>query len=157
VTDVEVSYFVDARYAHQVWLIEVPLGKSRLTGPDDLQDLGRSFDQVHRRLFAVAEPGARVEILTWKARVRAPVGRRAIETMAAGSIGIDTTIPEPRIERDAFFDGEWHRTPVFTGGTIGAEVDVHGPAIVEEPTSTLVVPPGACLRATTHGNYHVEV
>lgn len=153
------NYFVDARYGYQVWELEVPLPGGRVNGEQDLVALSRAFDAAHERVFAVCEPGARIECLAWKARLRAPVGRSANgaappSTQTAGAAG---AADAAAATRPAFFGGEWHDTAIVIGGTLGAGTELSGPAIVEEPTSTLVVPPGSRLRVTPVGNYLVEV
>lgn len=44
--------------------------------------------------------------------------------------------------RRAWFGGEWLHTPVFEMSHLRPGNEVIGPAIVEDPTTTLVVPPG---------------
>jgi len=157
IAETSVDYFVDARYAYQVWELEIPLARDRFETPEDVAGVNDAFDAAHHRVFAVNEPGARVECLTWKARLRAPVGREAIEATSR-STNVDAGgEPRPRTSRSAFFDGGWCDTAIYLGGTIPAGSGLVGPLIVEEPTSTLVVPPDATLRVTPLGNYMVEV
>jgi N-methylhydantoinase A len=155
VDEMSTDYFVDARYGYQVYQLEVALPGTRLGDADDLIALSRAFDEVHHRVFAVSEPGARIECLTWKARLRAPVGQAAVEAL------VPATVDAPRVEtsstRPVYFDREWHDTAIFGGGTLGAGTVVDGPLVVEEATSTLVVPPGSRLAVTSLGNYLVEV
>jgi N-methylhydantoinase A len=157
IAETSVDYFVDARYAYQVWELEIPLARDRFETPEDVTGVNDAFDAAHHRVFAVSEPGARVECLTWKARLRAPVGREAIEATARGTFAAAGREANPRASRSAFFDGTWHDTGIYMGGSIPTGIELTGPLIIEEATSTLVVPPGAALRVTPLGNYMVEV
>ncbi len=103
------------------------------------------------------EPGAPLECLTWKARLRAPVGRRAIAAVTGGRHDIEPVRTGADRVKPAYFDGAWHDTTVVAGGSRQPGAVLAGPIIVEEPTSTLVVPPGARLHITPAGNYLVEV
>ncbi len=158
VTETYVDYFVDARYAYQVWQLEVPLETARFNGAGELEALSTAFDRVHERVFAVAEPGARVECLTWKARLHAPIGKTAVEAILNIPADFQTDPnPAPRTVRLAFFGGESVETPRFTGASLPPGWRTDGPAIIDEPTSTLVVPPGARVRVTKLNNYYLEV
>ncbi len=67
------EFFVEARYPYQVWELEVPLPNSRFEGEEDVRALEEAFHVVHERVFAVKEPGQRLECLYWKGRChRAP-------------------------------------------------------------------------------------
>jgi N-methylhydantoinase A len=155
VEGITVDYFVEARYAYQVWELEVPV-RARIDSDEDLDALRAAFDEAHERVFSVTEPGAALECLTWKARLTAPVGRQAVEAIASGEAQTGSATGPGRY-RPAYFGGEWRETGIVTGGALAAGTAVSGPLIVEEPTSTLVVPPGATLHVTAVGNYHVEV
>jgi len=43
------------------------------------------------------------------------------------------------------------------GGGLSPGSYVHGPAVIEEPTTTIVVYPDSSVRVTELGNYLVEV
>lgn len=157
IAEASIEYFADARYAYQVWELEIPLAAGQFEDGEDVAAVNAAFDEAHHRVFAVNEPGARVECLTWKARLRAPVGREAVEATSKGTQTPAGDATGARVWRSAYFDGAWHEAAIYMGGTIGVGTEVAGPLIVEEPTSTLVIPPGAKLRVTPLGNYMVEV
>ena len=155
ITETEVNFFVDARYAYQVWQLEVSLPQEWRGSEEDVRILEERFDQAHLRVFAVSEPGARVECLTWKARLRAPIGRSSIDAVIASYAG--GTSLDPRVIRPAYFDDSWLDTPIYTGDSLPVGTELLGPTIIEEPTCTIVVPPGSSVRVTKYGNYYLEV
>jgi N-methylhydantoinase A len=59
--------------------------------------------------------------------------------------------------RKAYFDGRFTPVPVFDGARIGATATVTGPAIIEEPFTTVVVYPRHRARVDGFGNYHIEI
>ena len=59
--------------------------------------------------------------------------------------------------RRAYFDGRWQQTPIYDGSLLRARQVVNGPAIIEEPLTTVVVYPGQKARLDRLGNYHLEV
>ncbi len=59
--------------------------------------------------------------------------------------------------RKAYFGGRWVSTPIYDGRLLRARQSLEGPAIVEEPFTTIVVYPGQSLRLDARGNYHLAV
>lgn len=59
--------------------------------------------------------------------------------------------------RRAYFDGKWHQTPIYDGQLLKARQTVTGPAIIEEPLTTVVIYPGQKARLDTLGNYLLTV
>jgi N-methylhydantoinase A len=60
-------------------------------------------------------------------------------------------------ERRVWFGSEWIDTPVFDGSRLGPGAAVEGPALVEEPFTVVVLPPGQSARLDEHGNYDIAV
>ena len=152
--DQRTEYFVEARYAFQVWELEVPLAHARFSGPADVAALTREFDAVHERVFAVAEAGQRVECLTWKARLTSTIPRPLEEIPARAA----TARTAGAVVREAYFPGEGRLlTPVHEGAALAPGTRIDGPAIIAEPTSTLVIPPRSHAIVTPQGHYLLEV
>jgi N-methylhydantoinase A len=148
--------FVDARYAYQVWELEVPLPTRRIERAEHVAALSEAFDTAHERVFSVKEPGARIECLTWKARLFAPIGSTAVESLPSVDGQTEREV-RPRANRDVFFGGSWLDTPIYVGGALPHGAVIEGPAIIEEPTSTLVVPVAAKATVSDLDNYLLEV
>ena len=55
--------------------------------------------------------------------------------------------------RPAYFGGDFVDTPVYDGPALGPGAQIDGPALVEEPFTVVVVPPGAHARLDDLGNY----
>ena len=47
--------------------------------------------------------------------------------------------------------------PIYLGSELGAGDEVTGPALIEEPLTTIVVPPRASARVSRYGNYRIRV
>jgi N-methylhydantoinase A len=153
--DQRTEYFVEGRYAYQVWELEVPVAAGTFTSDADVQALTREFDAVHERVFAVAEAGQRVEFLTWKARVTSQIPRPGVNDPAGAANG---DRPDHAAEPKAYFPGMgWLSTTLYEGAALKPGARVEGPAIIAEPTSTLVLPPGSSATVTPRGHYLVEV
>jgi len=147
--DIEKRYFVEARYRFQVWELEIPVAKNTFTGPADVAALVAEFHRVHERVFAIQDIGQAVECLNWRGRLIAGVNQPSLEPPHTPT----GTTATPQRRRQAYFAGGLLDTAVFVGNQLDIGAVVEGPAIVEEPTSTLVVYPGSVARVSAGGRY----
>jgi N-methylhydantoinase A len=67
-------------------------------------------------------------------------------------LGGEQDVPD-REARAAWFGGEPVATRVVTGSGLRADDVVDGPAIIEEVTTTIVLPPRSSARVTSVGSY----
>ena len=56
-------------------------------------------------------------------------------------------------QRIAWFNGKFVSTPVYDGLKLQNGHEVKGPAIVQQPTTTIVVPPDFDLKCDEYNNY----
>jgi N-methylhydantoinase A len=154
--EVQQRYFVEARYAHQVWDLTLALDGDEIADQQQLERLIESFHDAHERIFAVREPGQRVECSQWKGRVvidtaKPPLAaRRPLEQTPSGG-----GAPSARL---AYFPelGEVE-IPVHIGSQLAPEATVAGPALVIEPETTIVVYPGWSAHVSALGNYRLRM
>jgi N-methylhydantoinase A len=149
--EVERRYSVEARYAYQVWDLPIPLDGEGVGDDGALESLIESFHDAHERIFAVREPGQKVEMNQWKGRVVVRTAKPPIAARRDGAVAGEA----PR--RTAFLPelGEVE-IPVHLGANLGPETPVEGPALVIEPETTIVVYPGWTAHVTELGNYRLE-
>jgi N-methylhydantoinase A len=153
---VRMEYMVDARYSHQNWDLELPLGNNRLRTPDDVEALERGFTDLHERVHAVAEPGQVVEIRGWRVRVIGELADKARLHMAGNdNRGDDRTSAD--IRSIYFRDHGWLNVQTWQGDQLSPGSTVQGPALVIEPTTTILVSPGSKLKLTAANTYLMEV
>lgn len=129
---------LDLRYRGQSYEVNVPHGPEAAT----------AFHELHEGRFGYAMPGEPVEVVT--VRLTAVVPRpKSVPPPPAGSDGVAET-------RETLFAEGRRTTPVFRGRPAPG-FESEGPLIVEEATSTTVVPPGSRLRVDDLGNLRIEV
>jgi len=112
----------------------------------------REFHSIHERVFAVRDERSGVEFLTWSGRLTVPLPKRqpAAEPCSPSH-------PAPREVRRAFFEEVGMvDTGFFDGSALPPGASVEGPAILSEPTTTIVIPPGASARVSTHDTYVIQ-
>jgi N-methylhydantoinase A len=122
----------DLRYEGQEYTLTVPLGPP---GPIDVGALRQRFDELYMTRYGHASPEAPAELVK-------------IGVVATGRIERPTPPtpnPEPRStweHRPVVFGAGSHDTVIVPREQLGLGDVIRGPAIIEEATSTTVVPPG---------------
>jgi N-methylhydantoinase A len=155
--EVQRRYFVEARYAYQVWDLSIPLEGEGVEDAVALERLIESFHDAHERIFAVREPGQKIEMSQWKGRVIVDTAKPPLA--ARRDLGAaetpDGSAPQGRV---AFFPelGEVE-IAVHLGSQLAPGASVAGPALVIEPETTVVVYPGWTAHVSELGNYRLEL
>ena len=122
--DAQVRPTYELRYAGQGFELDVEADPA----PDPAQ-LRRSFDRLHFERYGYEDAAAELELVTVRVAVALP----------GADPGPATSAPAPeRPSRRVHLGGSWRDAGVLGAGSARVE----GPAIVELPGSTLVVPPG---------------
>ena len=144
------EYIAECRYLAQVWELDAPIGKSRFENQADLDAFVEAFHQIHERVFAMRDDGSPVEVVNWKARLIVSLASPPQESPKVA----ETKPDHPTLTRDCFFGtAEPVKTPIYKSMDLKPGDVVAGPAIIEEPTTTLVVYPEMSAKVSGAGNY----
>jgi N-methylhydantoinase A len=142
----------DLKYAHQLSELIVPFDVDH--DEDMPTRLAHQFTEAHEQAFGYVLKSEPIELVSVRLRAAAPAGdidfarlvERAPLAESAGNLG----------HRQAYFGPErgFIETPIRRHGDIG---DVErGPLIVEEPDTTVVVPPGWTVFRDRLGALHLQ-
>ena len=145
------EFSVEARYRGQVWELSLPLPVRKFRTRRDVALLVEAFHRLHERLYAVRDDGSDVECINWHGRIS--IGRPHTLPRAAKKARARTR-PEQR--RVTFPDGT-RLSSVYRGDSLSPGGRVAGPAILQEETMTIVLPPGAVARVSPFGHYTISV
>lgn len=126
----EVAVGLDMRYAGQAF--ELPVWTA--SGTADVLSLRGLFETEHRSRYGHARPGIAIEVTGYRMRII----RRSREEVATPLVvrGGSETFHDVRM------NGMKARARVLGRGSLAPGDTLDGPAILEEATSTTVVPPG---------------
>jgi len=150
---IEIEFFAEARYRAQVWELDTAMPKPRLANDADVAELVEAFHQTHERVYAVRDEDSPVECVNWKGRISI---RPFDPPPAPEPTSVENT-PSAATERECFFGGDTRvATPIFRGPDLVTGDKVAGPAIIEEPTTTIVVYPGMSARLSSAGDYILD-
>ncbi|MBJ7330122.1 MAG: hydantoinase/oxoprolinase family protein [Solirubrobacteraceae bacterium] len=149
-------FVCEARYDQQIWEIDVDLGEGReFKSEEDVKWLMERFDEAHLNLFAVNQPDFPVEIVTWRGEGRIIRPKPALTSIDPDA-PVTATVEAEVSTRTGWFGGEPMDTEIHRVEDASALTQIEGPAIIEEPTTTIVLDPGsvAIVRPT---HYLVEI
>lgn len=143
----------DLRYLGQHHEVTVPFPVEALSD-EGLAGIEQAFHARHEELYGFASPGRPMEIVNLHATV---VGRRPPSELTA----VAAAAPGGPVEkgvRDAWLPSTGRLEPVaiYDGDAMQAGFRLSGPAIVEESTTTVVVPEAFDLELDTSGNFVLE-
>ena len=150
--DVERTDFrhgADMRYVGQSYEIEVEIDPAWL-GAGAAAPIADAFHTAHERVFGHADRRARVEVVNLRAQLRGARPRVPLVEAAAGGGAA------PIGERRVWFDGRPVRALVYERARLGCGDRVAGPAIVEQPDTTVLIPGGDVAAVDRFGNLLVQ-
>jgi len=127
-------HYADMRYKGQEHTVKVPVHTTDLS-EEGLNSLIERFHQYHERAYDFRLPQSPVQIVNFHSVGVVKVKRPKIyENLVEGH-------PEDAIKEDrkVFINGDYSVLPVFDRQKIPTGVTIGGPAILEDPTSTVLV------------------
>ncbi len=149
-----VARTADLRYVGQGYELTVPLPDGPI-GDDTAERLRAAFHSVYAQRYGYADPKAEVELVT--------VGVSVI------GVGPDVRLPEHRSpardldearkpDRSVYFPEfrAYRPCPIYDRARLPVGARLAGPAVVEEPDSTTVLPPGAVAEVDPRANLLVS-
>jgi N-methylhydantoinase A len=143
---------VDMRYYGQEHTVEVPFEP----GPVQTETLRRAeerFHDLHEGAYTFRLPDSRIEIVNFRLIGVGPVRKPEIRPWATGS-------PDPtsalREHRPVLFEEGWQESAIYERDLLSVGARLRGPAVVEEPAASTLVPPGFTLEVDRYGNLMME-
>ena len=148
--DVEVRYSADLRYLRQIHELNMPMDESLANCPE-MDTLHARFDALHERLFGYGLPEEVLEVVNLRVRCLARTPRPELPRARVAG----TATPSPDGARRAYSPGEmsFRDFAVYRGEILDGGCRLQGPAIVELPQTTLVVPSMFGLRVDEVGSF----
>ena len=109
-----------------------------------------AFERAYRR--QIGQPLENVPIQIVNLRVAA-IGHRAQLDLSALAPKSGQTAEQALIEtRQVWSEGEWHSTPIYNRLALGVAEYIKGPAILEQPDTTIFLEPDLMAKVDENGN-----
>ncbi|VVT26799.1 N-methylhydantoinase A [Rhizobium sp. EC-SD404] len=148
---------LDMAYLGQTHTVAVPLpvtvADGQIANPSR-DDITAAFDETYRRVYGRLLSGGVTRVLNLRSSV---IGKRPkfdLETLApvAGS-SVETARSGVR---SVYLAGAWHETAIFRRLELPVGAVVSGPAILEQPDTTILIEPGLKGTVDRFGNVIIE-
>jgi N-methylhydantoinase A len=149
----EFRRFARMRYEWQRNELEVTVPTGELD-EQVLLEVTSDFEQRYEQRYGAAAllPDARFEIVNVRAEAAVPTGV-TVESHAATSGGGDARKPSRLV---AFERGtEPHETAIYDGTAVAPGEAISGPAVIDLPTTCIVIPPDARVTRSDRGNFNL--
>ena len=152
---IEIEYVLDLRYVGQYSEISVPfqLTQGQNIDQDLLDKIIDSFHKNHDILYGYALPGANVQIVNLRVSSKGITEKPKIEKMAYHGEDASGAL---KGKRKAFFDGDFVDAFVYDLNELKNGNKLQGPALLEEATTTILVPPAWDVRCDEFGNFDLR-
>ncbi len=141
---------IDMRYMGQFHEVNVPFPAGALDAAA-LAGLAQAFHAHHDARYSFSLPERQVEILYLRLRAvgaTAKIRLKEVDKADGDALARKGT-------RQAYFGSAlgWQAVDVYDGGALKGGTTVAGPALIEEPTTTILVPHGTTCRIDALGNF----
>jgi N-methylhydantoinase A len=165
VESTRVDIFFEMHYKVQTHEIMIPAAFEFENGEvsisaASMEETLKKFHDEHMDLFTFNKPDTEVEILGMQVDYWGWRPKPDLRITQTKDIGGAKGEASPTGHRKVYFveDGGFHDgTPVFDGSQLSLGVEIAGPAIVEEPNTTIVVYPGMRLTMNRASAYDMTV
>jgi len=147
--DVAYKRTVDMRYVGQFHEVEVDISNGVLT-QEHIDGAVAYFGRRHEELYTFSMPWKPVEILTLRLKATT---RRAPFSLPEVRGGSKDPAPALKRRRVCRFGGRDVDTPVYDGEKVLAGNIIPGPAVIEETTTTVVIPETYACTVDQYKNY----
>lgn len=140
---------LDLRYIGQQWSIRAAMALD-----DTAQAIRTRFEQIHESRYRHIQPDGIVEITAVHTIAYGVIDKLQLSTEAPSS-----AMPQRVDVRRTYMDEQhgWVDADVYDGETLQAGMQIVGPAIVEERTTTVCLGPNDQLTVDAYGNFVVQL
>ena len=147
--DLIITKSADLRYEGQYHEVEIEFPSKRITKAD-IEQLANTFHKKHEELYTFILSWVPMEIRNLRLIARVKGKKPELVKIPRG-----TKDPAKALKRTrkCLFDGSFTETPVYDSEKLKSGNIIKGPAIIEVPTTTAVIPQNYQCRVDDYNNY----
>jgi len=139
----------DVRYRGQYHELEISFPAAEVTR-QDIEQMEKEFHQKHKELFTFSLPWVPVEFRNLRLIARVRSKKIDVRKISAGTKSPSGALKR---KRQCYFNGGFVETQIYDGTRLKAGNVIQGHAVIEEPTTTVVIPAGFTCHIDEYGNY----
>ena len=151
----EVSFELDMAYVGQTHTVAVPLTvavQDWQVTPPSKADIEKAFDGAYQGTFGRLLKGGTRRILNLRSAVTGKRPKFDLSTLAPTTSGEAV----PKSKRQVHFEDDWHETAIYDRLALPVGTVITGPAILEQPDTTVLIEPHLQGRVDSFGNTIIE-
>jgi N-methylhydantoinase A len=143
--------YADVRYCGQAYEITVPVPE-QIQEKESWNEVVNSFQKMHEQFYGFQKPNEPIEVVNLRLTV---IGDRKEPELKA--MKMKPNKPEVKEWRRVYFNGAWIASPIYQRELLTPGDNFAGPAIIEEMSSTTVLPPDAGASVDEWGNIRITL
>ncbi len=155
-TDISFRHLIEIRYRGQAYELPIEISAQKMGKAKDSQldliALERLFHKKHEQLYGYSLKDNPAEIVSLRLEATARTKKPRLPKYSEK----DSSAPQPRAERKVLFGKKTRRCPVFSREILRTGHRLQGPAIIEGPESTVLIPPDWQAQVDAWGNLILE-
>jgi N-methylhydantoinase A len=152
--NIHVERYVEMKFKLQIHLVEVPVPSGRLNAKNTRaleQAFVEKYERTHGKGSAFIGAGMEIGLLrvVARGRIERPSAPRYRRLVPNGAVA----------QREVFWRdlGKFRKTPIYDAAALGPREPLKGPAVVQMPETTVVVPPRTTGSFDIYGNFVLEL
>jgi N-methylhydantoinase A len=147
------SRFADMRYLGQEHTVKVPIPEGELT-EDTIKEVVHRFHDLHEKNYTFKLEESPTEIVNLHLTAFGTVDKPELQKLEESDESVESAVKEMR---NVFYEEiGWTETNVYHRNLLAPDMEVQGPAIVEETSATTVLYPGQTLKVDQYGNLIID-
>lgn len=152
--NIKINMSIDMRYYGQLHTVNVPLLEYPLT-ENNLSLLIERFNQIYERRYGYKLPESKTEAVNYHITALLP---SEDEKLIFPIFGTENSSLERSIieEREVYIEDKWVKVKVYDRKTMPLNIKFEGPAIIEDPTSTILVLKDQKVKVDNLGNIQIS-
>jgi N-methylhydantoinase A len=152
----ETSFTLDMAYLGQTHTVSVPLPvtvqEGRVTPPSEAE-IAEAFDAAYRETYGRLLKNGTRRIINLRTAVTGKRPRFDLSTLAPEGGSTEAAL---KGRRRVHFGEAWHETRIYDRLALPVGAEVRGPAILEQPDTTVLIEPELVGRIDSFGNTIIE-
>ena len=148
----ELRFELDMAYLGQTHTVPVPLAAEIVAGrvaPPCPEAIARAFEETYRAAYGRILPGGTQRVINLRSAV---IGKRPKFDLATLAPEGGSVAAARKGSRQVHFGDRWHDTAIFDRLALPVGAEIAGPAILEQPDTTVLLEPGLTGRVDAFGN-----
>ncbi|NNE51422.1 MAG: hydantoinase/oxoprolinase family protein [Sulfitobacter sp.] len=152
----ETAFTLDMAYLGQTHTVSVPLAVTVTDGkviPPTEEEIREAFDAAYRAAYGRLLKNGTRRVINLRSAVTGKRPRFDLGTLAPEGGSLEKAL---KGTRQVHFDEAWFETKIYSRLALPVGAEVPGPAILEQPDTTVLIEPDLVGRIDTYGNTIIE-